>query len=356
MSLSVGIVGLPNAGKSTLFNALLGRQAAQVAEYPFTTIKPNTGVVEVPDERLEQLAALIKPQKLVPATIEFIDIAGLVKGAHQGEGLGNQFLGQIRACDAILHLIRDFSNPSVSRAEGSVDPASDLSIVDLEMVLADFEIVAKKSEEVKKKSRTDPKLKKLLGTLEKLKRTLGEGKFGSTADLDKDEKDLVKELNLLTSKPVVYVLNIDEKGPAKDKGLPNSYQALEICAELEAGLADLSQKEKKEFLAELGIKESGLDKLISQAYRLLGLITFYTIKGGQEVRAWAIQKGESALAAAAKVHTDMAKGFIKAEVIDVDKLLAFETWQKAKESGQIQLQGREYQVNDGDVVEFKFSL
>lgn len=355
MALSIGIIGLPNAGKSTLFNALLDRQAAKVAERPFTTIEPNTGVVPVPDERLKKLAALVKPDKVVTATVTFIDIAGLVKGAHRGEGLGNKFLSHIRSCDAILHLVRAFSGSSVSRVESSVDPASDVEIVNLEMVMADFEIVSLKLEETAKKARTETKLRNYLAALEKLKKVLEEGKFASEAGLSQEEKDLLKELNLLTLKPVVYVLNTDEGGPAEGKGLSDSIGALQICALLEAEVIGLDPEEKKKTLAEFGVKEPGLDKLIKAAYRLLGLISFYTIKGGKEVHAWPLKNGSSALDAAAKVHSDMAKGFIKAEVVELTTLFASGTWLEAKKQGKLRLEGKDYQVKDGEVIEFKFN-
>jgi small GTP-binding protein len=346
LSLSIGIIGLPNAGKSTLFNALLGRQIAEVAERPFTTIEPNAGVVSVPDRRLDQLVALIKPERVVPATVKFIDIAGLVKGAHQGEGLGNKFLGEIRSCQAILHLVRAFENRAVSRVEGSLNPASDVAIVNLEMVMADFEVVVKRTDEVKKKARTRSDLGKLLKVLEKLKAVLGEGKLASEADFSEEEKLLVKDLNLLTLKPVIYVLNTDEAG-LKGEGI-------RICARLELALLDLKKEEKEEYLKEVGVKELGLDRLIREAYFLLDLITFYTVKGGKEVHAWPLKRGETALEAARWVHTDMAGGFIKAEVIKAEVLLSLGGWQEAKEAGKVRLEGRDYKVTDGEVLEFKF--
>jgi len=300
MSLSVGVVGLPNAGKSTLFNALLSRQIAQVAEYPFTTIEPNTGVVEVTDKRLDKLVQLIKPEKSVPAAIKFVDIAGLVKGAHQGEGLGNKFLSHIREVDAIVHVLRVFENPNVAHVHDKIDPKDDAEIVNLELELAEIK------------------------------------------------------------KPMIYVFNISENQIGKTS--PNLVIAgicdnpIMICAKLEMDLADLSFEERKEYLEEAGVKESGLDKLIRAAYELLDLITFFTIKGGKQIQAWPLRRGETALRAAETVHTDFAKGFVKAEVVAFEDLIKAEGWRKAQELGKTRLEGREYVVRDGDVVEFKFSV
>ncbi len=293
--LSVGIIGLPNSGKSTLFNALLSRQIAQVAEYPFTTIEPNTGVVEVPDERLDRLVQLIKPEKKVPAAVKFVDIAGLVKGAHQGEGLGNKFLSHIREVDAIVHVLRMFTNPHVSHLHGQIDPKNDAQIVNLELELAEIK------------------------------------------------------------KPTIYVLNIDEEQKEEKIDLGLEGEVISICAKLEADLADLSEKEKKEYLQEAGIEKSGLDKLIKAAYKLLNLITFFTIKGGKQVQAWPIKQGSTALAAAEIVHTDFAKGFIKAEVIAFEELEKAGSWRKAQELGKTRFEGRDYQLKDGEVIEFKAS-
>ena len=303
MALSVGIVGLPNSGKSTLFNALLARQIAQVANYPFTTIEPNVGIVPVPDERLKKLSELIRPQVTTPASVEFIDIAGLVKGAHQGEGLGNQFLAKIREVSLIVHIVRLFTNPDVSHYYETIDPIRDIEIVNLELELGEIK------------------------------------------------------------KPAIYVANVSEDQLADGKW---PLEMIPICAKTEAELADFSEEERKAYLKELGISESGLDKLIKEAYECLGLITFYTIKGGKEVRAWSLKKGETALSAAREVHTDMAEGFVKAEVIPCQDLLnaglsaeasaKVDSWQKAGELGKIHLEGRDYLVQDGDVIEFKFAI
>lgn len=290
--LSVGIVGLPNSGKSTLFNALLGRQMARVASFPFTTVEPNVGVVPVPDERLGKLAVLVKPEIVTPATVEFIDIAGLIKDSHKGEGLGNQFLAKIREVSVIVHIVRFFNNPDVPCYYQTIDPARDMEIVNIELELGGIK------------------------------------------------------------KPTIYVLNISED---QLKGKNFSSELIPICAKLEADLAELSQAERAEYLKQLGVEGSGLDLLIKKAYEMLGLITFYTIKGGKEVRAWSLEKGKTALDAAAAVHTDMAKGFVKAEVAHFNDLLSAGGWGQAKETGKVRLEGREYVIQDGDVAEFKFS-
>lgn len=301
MSLSIGIVGLPNSGKSTLFNALLARQQAQVANFPFTTIEPNVGVVPVPDEKLEKLSALINPQVTTPASVEFIDIAGLIKGAHKGEGLGNQFLAKIREVAIIVHIVRVFSNPDVLHYYESIDPIRDIEIVNLELALGGIK------------------------------------------------------------KPTIYVANISED-QIGDKNWPKSVKVagedlelIPICAKLEADLADFTPDERKQYLQEQGIESSGLDRLIKAAYTKLGLITFYTIKGGKEVRAWSLEKGKKALGAASLVHTDMASGFIKAEVIGIEDLLKAGGWTKAKNLGKIRLEGKDYQIRNKDVIEFKFN-
>jgi len=301
MSLSLGIVGLPNAGKSTLFNALLSRQMAKVESFPFTTIEPNVGIVPVPDERLERLSQLIKPQTTTPASVEFIDIAGLIKGAHKGEGLGNQFLGKIREVAAIVHIVRMFTNPDVSHYYETIDPRRDIEIVNIELQLGGIK------------------------------------------------------------KPTIYVLNVseyqlkDQKWPSRIKVGEEEVELVPVCAKLEADLADFSSEERKQYLKEMGIEESGLDKLIKKAYQLLGLITFYTIKGGKEVRAWSLQKGKTSLDAAGEVHTDMAKGFVKAEVVGFEELVESGGWKGAAETGKVRLEGRDYFVKEGDIIEFKFN-
>ena len=299
MSLSVGIVGLPNSGKSTLFNALLSRQIAQVASYPFTTIEPHEGVVVLPDERLDKLAEIVKPEKVTPATVTFIDIAGLVKDAHKGEGLGNQFLAKIREVDAIAQVVRVFSNPDVPHVHGKIDPKEDIEIINLELELAGIK------------------------------------------------------------KPTIYVLNTDEANSTSVMnfaGIVGEAPLVAICAKLEMELAELSPQEGKEYLSQLGIKASGLEKLIKEAYRILDLITFYTIKGGEEVRAWSLKTGSNAFEAAGLVHTDFANNFIKAEVISFEDLRTADSWKEAQEKGKIRLEGKDYIVQDGDVIEFKVNI
>lgn len=290
--LKVGIVGLPNSGKSTLFNALLQRQIADVAEYPFTTIEPNVGVVQVPDERLKKISKVTKIEKIVPAAIEFIDIAGLIKDAHKGEGLGNKFLGLIREVDAIIHLVRGFHNPNV---EGKLDPEGDIEIIKEELKQGDIE------------------------------------------------------------KPTIYLLNIDEKDLGTARAGQKLPKALAISTKLESELSELSENDRKDYLKELGLEHSALDQIIKGCYDLLGLITFFTIAGGKQVQAWPVKNGTKAIDAAGIVHTDMEEGFIKAEVVNWEKLITAESWKKTAEKGLIQLEGRDYKVSDGDVIEFKFN-
>lgn len=349
MSLSVGIVGLPNVGKSTLFNALLKKQLAKVAPYPFTTIEPYNGVIDVPDERLTSLTLMVKPEKATPATITFIDIAGLVKGAHGGEGLGNEFLGHIRGVDAILHVVRAFENSQAMHPLGTVDPERDIEIVNTELILKDLDTVSKMAEKEK-----DPAKK---GLLTKIKDVLNKGLPASKLDLDPEEEQQVRELQLLTTKPVFYVLNISEK----EIGSPKIAQLEEkdflvVCAKLETDLLELSPLEQQEYLKSLRVSATSLEKVIREAYEILDLITFYTIKGGKEVRAWPVKKGTAAIEAAATVHTDMAYGFIKTEVIAYKDLVTYGSWHKAHQEGKIRFEGRDYLISDGDIVEFKFKV
>lgn len=356
----MGIVGLPNAGKSTLFNALLKRQIADVAEYPFTTVEPNTGVVEVADERLDRLAETLAIAKKVPAAIKFYDIAGLVKGAHEGEGLGNQFLGYIRQVDAILHLVRGFSAKNVAHVAGEIDPVHDLTTVNLELALADFETVAKALLDEKKQLKRGEIKKERAELLKKIKQILGKGKPANEAGLTHEEKKSLRDLNLLTLKPILYVLNLDEAAVAgmsgwdsfanenKSKELP---PVLLISAKLEAEINQLAAAERKEYLVQLGLSESLLDSLIRGCFSLLNLITFFTIKGGKQAQAWPLQQGKTVLEAAEIIHTDLARGFIKAEVADWQELVTLKSWANAGSQGKLRLVGKDYAVKDGEVIE-----
>lgn len=343
MSLRVGIVGLPNAGKSTLFNALVKKNLAKVADYPFTTIKPQEAVVMVPDERLDNLAKIVKPEKVTPATIIFVDIAGLVKGAHKGEGLGNEFLSHIREVDALLLVVRNFQNPNISHPVGSIDPARDIEIIKTELILKDLQIIDwefDREKDLKKKN-----------IYKKVKEYLNKGKIVRDDFLKDDEKEVIKQINLLSSKPLLILHNISEQDIKQGEG-----NIVEVCAKTEAELAEFTSKERKEYLCSLGVPESGLTKVIKNTYNLLMLITFYTIKGGKETKAWAISKGSTAIEAAEKVHTDMARGFIKAQVIDVKRLIESGSWQEALTQGKVRFEGRDYIVKDREVIEFKFKV
>ena len=343
MSLSLGIVGLPNVGKSTLFNALLKRQAALAANYPFATIEPNMGIVDIPDPRLSELAKLYGSKKLVSAVIKFYDIAGLVEGAHKGEGLGNKFLAHIREVDAIVHVLRDFKDTNIVR-EGSVDPKNDREIIETELILADLQTIDKRIES----SRKD---KTFLDLLNRVKGLLEQGELIDTKGLKEDELWYIKELNLLSTKPVLYVLNTDEEtllGTDDDTHI-------RVCAKVEEELVSFSDEEKAEYMAELGIKESGLDKLIKHGFDLLNLQTYLTA-GEQEVRAWTITKGTKAPQAAGVIHTDFERGFIKAEIINWEELVSLGGIKQAKEKGRVRLEGKEYVMQEGDVVDFKFNV
>ncbi|HEY4695053.1 MAG TPA: redox-regulated ATPase YchF [Candidatus Nanoarchaeia archaeon] len=347
--MKVGIVGLPNVGKSTLFNALLKKQVAQSANYPFTTIEPNIGVVEVPDERLGRLAAVVKTEKIVPAVVEFVDIAGLVKGAATGEGLGNQFLSHIREVDALAHVVRAFVDPNV--AVSGVDPKSDIETINTELALADLETVEKVIFSAEKDLKAKEKdAEKKLSVLKKLKEGLEQGKLAKEVEVD---EELAAELPLITLKPVIYVFNVAEGALKKEVASGFSPEVV-ICAKVEEELSELTKPEQKDYLAELGLRQSGLERLIAESYKLLGLSTYFTA-GEKEVRAWTVTVGTKAPQAAGVIHTDFEKGFIKAEVITFEKLVEAGGWQQARDKGWVRLEGRDYIFQDGDTTIFKFN-
>lgn len=357
MPLSIGIVGLPNVGKSSLFNALT-RQSVVAENYPFATIDPNVGVVAVPDERLQKLAELEHSKKIVPTIIEFVDIAGLVKDAHKGEGLGNQFLSHIREVSAIAEVVRFFEDGNVHHVEGGVEPARDTETIKTELILADLATLKKRLEAVRSQAKSgDKKIIAKVQTLERLEKELSEGKLASALAFHEDEQPAVKELQLLTAKPFLYVANVSEKDTDWKKRLPGefgeNYVALDIKQEAE--LSRLSEEDKKLYLAELGVSESGVEKLIIAAYRALNLITFLTT-GPDETRAWTVSSGDKAPQAAGKIHTDFERGFIKAETINWKKLLEIGGWVNAREKGLVRTEGRDYTVADGDVMVFKFNV
>ena len=365
--MKLGVVGLPNVGKSTLFNALT-QAGAQSANYPFCTIEPNVGIVSVPDARLDYLAKIHNPKKFTPATIEFVDIAGLVKGASKGEGLGNKFLSHIRECDAIVEVVRCFEDSNITHVDGSIDPVRDVETINFELIFADIETIQKRRQKSEKLIKTgDKKYAAEVAVMDKLLAALESGKPANTVELSEDEKPLVRDLFLLTSKPMIYVGNIAEDDIGKEDDLPlvkrlrdytaeTGAQMLTVSAKVEEELSGLEEDEKHMFMEELGIEKSGLDRLINSSYELLGLISFLTA-GPDEVRAWTITKGTKAPQAAGKIHSDFERGFIKAEVIAFDDLKALDgDMVKAKEKGLIRQEGKEYIVKDGDVVYFKFNV
>ena len=365
--MKLGIVGLPNVGKSTLFNSLT-KAGAESANYPFCTIDPNVGVVPVPDERLQKLAALYNSAKITPAVIEFVDIAGLVKGASKGEGLGNQFLSNIREVDAIVHVVRCFDDPNVVHVDGSVNPLRDIETIDLELIFSDMEILERRIAKTTKSAMGNKALAKELEILKAMYAHLEEGQLARSYETeDEDELAFISSLNLLTWKPVIFAANVAEDDLADDAAgnayvqevrkfaAENGSEVFVICAQIEQEIAELDEDEKKMFLEDLGLKESGLDKLIAASYRLLGLISYLTA-GETETRAWTIKVGTKAPQAAGKIHSDFERGFIKAEVVNYQDLLDCGTYTAAKEKGLVRMEGKEYVVKDGDVILFRFNV
>ena len=364
--MKLGIVGLPNVGKSTLFNSIT-KAGAECANYPFCTIEPNVGVVPIPDKRLVELTKLYNSEKTTYATIEFVDIAGLVKGASKGEGLGNQFLANIRETDAIVHVVRCFDDSNIIHVDGSVDPLRDIEVINMELIFADLDTLEKRLSKVKHQMNNDKEAKVEFNVLDKLKSHLESGKLAVSFEVSDDDYKFVKDLNLLTTKKVIYACNVSESDIADD-GSSNDYvkkvreyakqngsEAFVISAKVEEDIASLDDAEKEEFLKELGIEESGLDKLIKASYKLLNLMSFLTA-GEKESRAWTITIGTKAPQAAGKIHTDFEKGFIKAEVINYKDLLEAGSLTKAKEKGLVRVEGKDYVVQDGDVMLFRFNV